>query len=156
MSSALVEQSHGGALQVGNAGNAGGPGRPASLIRERCRGSFEARIGILEQIADGEPIVKTAIPSVDGKGKLTLLEATVSASPNDRLKAIDLLGKYGGIEKVSIEIDQPPQMTETGEQLMERLATVMVPRFAALLARDDRLKMLKGIKGAEIVIEAKG
>jgi hypothetical protein len=42
------------------------------VIRERCRGSFEERIKILEEIADDPDV-----------------------SPSDRLKAMDLLGKYG-------------------------------------------------------------
>ena len=47
-------------------------GRPPSVIRERCRGSFEDRIAVLEEIAD------------DPK-----------ANAGDRIRALDLLGKYG-------------------------------------------------------------
>ena len=47
-------------------------GRPPSVIRERCRGSFEDRIAVLEEIAD------------DAK-----------TSAGDRIRALDLLGKYG-------------------------------------------------------------
>ncbi len=47
-------------------------GRPPSVIRERCRGSFEDRIAVLEEIVD---------------------DAKVSAG--DRIRALDLLGKYG-------------------------------------------------------------
>ena len=47
-------------------------GRPPSVIRERCRGSFEERIAVLEEIADD--------PGV---------------SAGDRIRALDLLGKYG-------------------------------------------------------------
>ena len=47
-------------------------GRPPAVIRERCRGSFEDRIVVLEEIAD------------DPK-----------ANAGDRIRALDLLGKYG-------------------------------------------------------------
>ena len=47
-------------------------GRPPSVIRERCRGSFEDRIVVLEEIADNP-----------------------KASASDRIRALDLLGKYG-------------------------------------------------------------
>ena len=47
-------------------------GRPPSVIRERCRGGFEDRIAVLEEIAD------------DAK-----------ANAGDRIRALDLLGKYG-------------------------------------------------------------
>ncbi len=49
-----------------------GMARPPSVIREPCRGSFEDRIVVLEEIAD------------DAK-----------ASASDRIRALDLLGKYG-------------------------------------------------------------
>ncbi len=47
-------------------------GRPPSVIRERCRGSFEDRIAVLEEIADD-----------------------ARANAGDRIRALDLLGKYG-------------------------------------------------------------
>ena len=71
-SPALVPQPHGGALRVGNPGNVGGAGRPPSEIREKLRGSFAQRIGIIEELADDKAV-----------------------SPSDRLKALDMLGKYG-------------------------------------------------------------
>ena len=69
----LLPQRHGGALRGGGKpGNRGGTGRPPSVIRERCRGSFEDRIVVLEEIAD------------DAK-----------ANAGDRIRALDLLGQYG-------------------------------------------------------------
>lgn len=68
----LVPQPHGGALlSGGKPGHAPGTGRPASLIRKKLRGSFAQRIKTLEEIAD------------------------TAENNNDRLKAIDLMGKYG-------------------------------------------------------------
>ena len=49
-----------------------GIGRPPSAIRERLRGSFDERVATLEEIADSNA------------------ESTV-----DRIRAIDLLAKYG-------------------------------------------------------------
>lgn len=92
----LVPQEHGGALRYGGT-NAGGPGRPPSALRATCRASFAARIKILEDIADGEPIVKLRGP--DGETTIGL----GSASPADRIRAIDTLGKYGGIEKLTLD-----------------------------------------------------
>ncbi len=65
-------QPHGGMLRTGGT-NRGGPGRPPSLISQRCRGSFEECITVLEQIADGE----------------------LGARTRDRIRAVELLGKYG-------------------------------------------------------------
>ena len=49
-----------------------GIGRPPSAIRERLRGSFDERVAVLEDIADSN------------------WESTA-----DRIRAIDLLAKYG-------------------------------------------------------------
>lgn len=69
----LVPQPHGGAIRHGSTeGNTPGTGRPPSAIREQLRGSFSDRIKILEAIADDPEV-----------------------SPSDRVKAIDMLAKYG-------------------------------------------------------------
>jgi hypothetical protein len=52
--------------------------------------AFEQRIPALIAIADGEAIQKIQIKGADGQ-----VEATVSATPKDRITAIDVLGKYG-------------------------------------------------------------
>jgi hypothetical protein len=71
---AKIPQPHGGALNAGGTpGNVGGTGRPASVIRDRLRGSFDDRIAFLEKVTDGA------------------VESTVA----DRLKAIDMLARYG-------------------------------------------------------------
>src|SRR5687768_5504396 len=62
----------GALLSGGLVGNRGGLGRPSSEVRARCRGSFADRIHILESIADD-----------------------VSIAPSDRIKALELLARYG-------------------------------------------------------------
>jgi hypothetical protein len=93
----MVPQPHGGALKVGNPGNRGGTGRPPSEIRQRLRGAFEDRIPILEDIADS---------------------ATASAS--DRMKAVDLMAKYGLGKEVSAE-DVRMKLGETLDLLRREL-----------------------------------
>jgi hypothetical protein len=70
---------YGGELKVGNPGNAGGTGRPKSEVRAACASAFDARIPKLQAIAD----------NVDG-----------TYSSSDVLKALDMLGKYGGLQQV--------------------------------------------------------
>jgi len=80
---ALVPQPHGGSVYAGGVpGHRGGPGRPPSALRERLRGSFEERIAVLEEIADDE-----------------------EADPQDRIRAVDTLAKYGigTLREVSVE-----------------------------------------------------
>lgn len=71
------------------AGKKGRSGRPPSVIREKLRGSFAKRIKILEQIADGTAIVNVKLP--DGSESKTLVSAPIA----DRIKALDMLAKYG-------------------------------------------------------------
>src|SRR5689334_19735710 len=49
----MVAQSHGGALREGGT-NKGGLGRMPSLIRQRAAASYDERMGVLEEIADGK------------------------------------------------------------------------------------------------------
>lgn len=86
----LIPQAHGGALKPGGTrGNRGGSGRPPSVIREKCRGAFWKQVKLLEQIAEGEALAIVK----DATGRET--DMRVSAPIAERLKAVDLLGKYG-------------------------------------------------------------
>lgn len=113
-SAVLIRQENGGALRRGNPGNAGGPGRPASALRQELRGSFAERKHVLEDIVDGEAIQRMKVPlalllphvecpncgeigvvAKERSAELVQIEARVSASPADRIKALDLMAKYG-------------------------------------------------------------
>jgi hypothetical protein len=60
-------------------------GRPPSEVRERCKGSFWERIAVLESIADNP-----------------------KATSADRIRAMDTLGKYGGLQRVDVTSDDEP------------------------------------------------
>ena len=121
----LVPQKKSGALLSGGVpGHKGGGGRPPSAIREHCRGSFAERVAILEMIADGEPLPMTKRVGDD----ITQIE--VSAAIRERTQAIDLLGKYGGVDKLAIALDEQPEEALTPERVrrlferMQRIRTV--------------------------------
>jgi hypothetical protein len=81
---ALVPQPHGGALYCsGVPGHVGGSGRPPSALRERLRGSLEARVSVLEEIADSP-----------------------EADPADRIRAVDVLARYGLGAASDVTVDQ--------------------------------------------------
>ncbi len=90
----LVTPDHGrGALLTGGKpGNKGG-GRIPSAIRELCRGSFAERLEVLTDIADD-----------------------TEAKTIDRIRAIDLLGKYGGVDKLALTADELPEEADTPER----------------------------------------
>lgn len=99
----LVKQPHGGALLPGGTGAYGaGPGRPASEIRKRLRGTFSERLDILEDIArNGE-------------------------KSSDRLKALDLMAKYGlgaakGYDEALVEALGKAVAEELSDEVWERI-----------------------------------
>jgi hypothetical protein len=129
---ALVPQPNGrGAIYAGGVpGNVGGTGRPPSVIRERCRGSFDQRIPTLEQIADGEPIQKMRM--ADGEKT----EITISASPSDRIKAIDALGKYG---LTAGRVDQEEVRTRLARTVQKIMELANEETAEAILKALDRI-----------------
>ena len=79
--------------------NRGGTGRPPSAIRERLRGSFDERIETLEDIADSN-----------------------AESTADRIRAVDLLAKYGlgTLKEISTE-DVAGRLRDTIDIIRRRL-----------------------------------
>jgi hypothetical protein len=96
---------NGAPLVPGNPGNRGGKkgrsGRPSNVIREACAKAFDQRIKILKRIADGEAIQRVRVGDNEA-------EMVVSADVPDRIKAIDLLGKYAGLQKIEHEHSRKP------------------------------------------------
>lgn len=84
----------------GTPGNKGGTGRPPSIIREKLRGSYEDRIKLLEDFADGRfvpampPNAELAAKLESGKDAATNVVMAVYAI-SDRLRALDQMAKYG-------------------------------------------------------------
>jgi len=68
-----------GRLRGGNPGNKGG-GRPPAEIRQRCADGFYRHIGKAEAILNAK-----------------------DASNADKIRALDVLGKYAGLQKVEHE-----------------------------------------------------
>ena len=96
---ALIQQPHGGALLSGGVeGNRGGSGRPPSAVRLRCLAGFFERIGVAETIAD-DP----------------------AANPRDRLAALDLLAKYGGLQHLAFD----PQIAALDEDSNRRMSALL-------------------------------
>jgi hypothetical protein len=116
----LIAQDHGGALlSGGKPGNKGGSGRPPSELRRRLRSSLDKRIAVAEEIADDD-----------------------TRRAADRLRAIDLLAKYG------LGPNDPAKVSrdEFGD-LMEQLGSVVAEevRDREVLARIEArwLKLLE-------------
>lgn len=112
----LVPQPHGGALLPGAGGGPQpGSGRPPSELRERLKGSLAERVKIIEEIAD---------------------EITHSAA--DRLRAIDLLAKYGLGTKEEITL-----VSEDVRTRLERQVSLIAAR--PTWTREDLLTELGAI-----------
>ena len=119
----LVVPKHGrGALRTGGTpGNKGGTGRPPSKVRKLCRDAFEAGIPMITAIRDDED------------------ERT-----SDRLKAHELLGRFGGVAELSLTVEEQPEEVLTPDQERKRAEEAW-----------ERLKMVKSIEEIEeLVTEA--
>lgn len=94
---------NGGRLRAGGKpGNKGG-GRPKDEVRAACALAFDKRIKRLTMIADGK---------IDGAGI------------EQQLKAIDMLAKYGGLQKIETETTHKYEDREQLQQIRERLRLV--------------------------------
>lgn len=140
----IVRQPHGGAIYQGAPANpVAGTGRPPSELRARLRGTMADRIGVVESIADGEPMQKMTVPLLSvmqhvrcpkcGEGMKTIskdiveimsltIVAKVSASPRDRLSAIDLAAKYGLGTKDEISMVSPDVVARLERQAQRFIA----------------------------------
>jgi len=84
---------NGGTLRNGGP-NKGGPGRPRSVIKEACADLFDERgLEIARQILDSE-----------------------DSTNADKLRTLDLLGKYGGLQSQQVELSQERLTVEEAAQ----------------------------------------
>jgi len=122
----LVRQEHGGALLSGGVkGNRGGSGRPSKAIREenaavreKCRELFSERLEILESIADN----------------------TETKDP-DRIKALEVLARYGGVDKIALTVEEQPEEVLTPAQQQSRIETAW-----------ERLRRVRSIEEIEEMV----
>ena len=108
-----------GAHPGNTGGKPGRSGRPPALLRQKLAGTLANRLQVVRDIADGVPMVKTRIALRDVLPHLTgvlhcsscgadyivsgndaesgdiEITAVGSATPRDRLMALDLAGRYG-------------------------------------------------------------
>jgi hypothetical protein len=82
----FIPGKNGGRLRNGGT-NKGGPGRPKDEVRAACALAFDQRIVRLKKIADGK---------IEGAGV------------DQQLKAIDMLAKYAGLQKIEHEHSRKP------------------------------------------------
>jgi hypothetical protein len=96
----MIPQPHGGALRNGGT-NRGGTGRPKSEIRRACAEAFDSRIPRLLQIMDE------------------------ASTPAEYMKALDLLGKYGGLQQIDATSGDNPLQGLTDAERIERIAALI-------------------------------
>ena len=97
----LIPQPNGkGALRNGGT-NRGGTGRPKSEIRRACAEAFDSRIPRLLEIMDN------------------------ASTPQEYMKALDLLGKYGGLQQIDATSGDNPLQGLTESERIERIASLI-------------------------------
>lgn len=93
-----IPQPHGGALNSGGTpGHRGGSGRPPSALRARLTDSLLENVPILEAFASDEKY-----------------------DPADRLRAIDLMGKYGPGTVKGISLDDVRERLHAQREVLQR------------------------------------
>ena len=99
----LIPQPNGkGALLKGGVvGHRGAGGRPKSEIRRACAEAFDSRIPRLLEIMDE------------------------ASTPQEYMKALDLLGKYGGLQQIDATSGDNPLQGLTDTERVERIASLI-------------------------------
>ena len=146
----MVPQEHGGALLPGAGGGPQpGSGRPPNELRGTLREILERGLPVLEGYVEGRVPVKM-VGKCEKCGhehedyKFTpadfLTLQTVKAA--DRLKALEMAAKYGGVAELSLTVDEQPETEMTPE------------RLADFWERIERLKSVRQLE-IQLVGEAK-
>lgn len=98
-----------------------GPGPTPSALRKRLTGSLEERIPLLEEFADGHVKLRTKCEKCGHTPEPTEL-APVQPDHADRLRAMDLMGKYGPGTTSTVNLDDVTgRLEEQYRVLMEEL-----------------------------------
>ena len=124
-------QPHGGALRVGGT-NRGGPGRPPNEIRQALREAFANRLPVLTGFADGAVTIplRSTCPKC-GHEPDEAESVPVIPDGDQRLKAMDLLAKYGlgTTKEISVD-DVRGRLERTYEAMIEEMPTEMFERVS--------------------------
>ena len=120
----MVAQEHGGALKAGGTpGNKGGSGRPPNELRGTLREILERGLPVLEGYIEGRVPVKM-VGKCEECGHehedyellptdMILFQTTKAA---DRLKALEIAARYGGVAELALTVDELLEEADTPER----------------------------------------
>jgi len=106
-------------------------------VRLRCLHSFERRVHLLEEIADGK--LEGWMMTKDGPRKM-------GPSLRDRRDALELLGRYAGVERIVLEMND--RRSETGDAILAR-ALGMMARAVMAAPASQRVGVLRDLEAIE-------
>jgi hypothetical protein len=132
-----VSPLNGATIPLGNhpwntGGKPGRSGRPPSLVRAACREAFDDRIPLLRHIADGLVPLRETCPRCGFQGEPAV---GGGSDVDERLRALDTLGKYGlgertGLDREAVEESLRVQRDIIRELLPAEQATALLERLA--------------------------
>ncbi len=148
----LVPQEHGGALNSGGTpGHKGGPGRPPNELRGTLRDLLEQGLPTLAGYIEGRVPVKM-VGKCEKCGHehedYELLPddiRSLSVKDADRLKAMELAARYGGVDKLSLTVDEQPEQEITPERVAD-----MWERLQRIKSVEAFEKMLTGMAAKQL------
>lgn len=106
-------------------------GRPPSYVRAASRQGYLRRIPLLRNIADGLIYRQVSVMNKGGE----VVSYNVYPTIAERMKAVEILGKYGGlVTTVDADADDP-EVPEVAGYDFSLLSTDQVQELQALLAR---------------------
>jgi len=140
------EHGRGALLTGGKPGNKGGTGRPPNELRGTLREILERGLPVLEGYIEGRVPVKM-VGRCEKCGHdhedyellptdLMLLQ-TVKAT--DRLKALEIAARYGGVAELALTVDEQPEQEMTPERRLE-----LWERLQRLKTLEDFERLLTG------------
>lgn len=104
--------------------------KPPKMVRDASRHGYYKRIPLLRQIADGELTIKQTV--VTQKGDVFKID--VAPTFSERIRAIEVLAKYGGIQSLKVEVE-PPGAEEAVRPNFRNLTVEQLAQLEALVAQ---------------------
>jgi hypothetical protein len=120
-------------------------GRPPALVRESFRMAFADQLEFLKKVAKCQVKRKVQVATASGKVVTITIEPTIA----DRIRAVEVMGKFSGVATLRAEDETPEAPPESGYNLAQ-LTVAELQDFEALLLKARAAPLLTLPSGTEV------